>query len=381
MRVASCGGAASRAACTSAAIANESSRSPFARRRRDLDHLVPALLELRTHQLGQLAALGDVDLVEGHDARPLGEWHGGAGGVGVNRVRRELGLDHFEVGDGVAVRFERGAVDHVHQRGAAFHVAQELETQPLALAGARDQARHVGDGEADVAGLHDPEVRHQRRERVVRDLRTGGRQHRDQARLAGAGEADQCHVRDRLELEDDVVGPAGLAEEREAGRLAPCGRECCVAEPTATALGHDEARAGTDQVGDDVAVGVLDDGAAGDAQLEILAIAAVPHVPLTRCTVAAAAVRGVVVLQQGRRGRVDHQDHVAAASAVRAVGAPERLELLTMDRGAAVAAVTARHVQHHPVDEARHRCCLLAVPNEWNLVESLVKSIVERVKG
>ena len=43
---------------------------------------------------------------------------------------------------------ERGAVEHVHERRAALDVAQELQAQALALAGARDQAGHVGDGEA-----------------------------------------------------------------------------------------------------------------------------------------------------------------------------------------------------------------------------------------
>jgi hypothetical protein len=36
---------------------------------------------------------------------------------------------------------------HVHQHRAALDVPQELQAEALALAGARDQAGHVGDGE------------------------------------------------------------------------------------------------------------------------------------------------------------------------------------------------------------------------------------------
>ena len=49
-------------------------------------------------------------------------------------------------------------------------------------------------------------------------------------------------------------------------------------------------------------------------------------------------------------------DHVAAAAAVAAVRAAERLELLPVDRGAAVAAVAGGDVQHDAVDERRHWC-------------------------
>jgi GTPase involved in cell partitioning and DNA repair len=53
---------------------------------------------------------------------------------------------------------------------------------------------------------------------------------------------------------------------------------------------------------------------------------------------------------------VDGQDDRAATSAVAAVGPPERLELLTLDRGHAVATVPGGDVQHDAVDEGRHAC-------------------------
>jgi hypothetical protein len=61
-----------------------------------------------------------------------------------------------------------------------------------------------------------------------------------------------------------------------------------------------------------------------------------------------------VEVEQRGRARVHHQDHVAAAAAVAAVGAAERLELLPVDRGAAVSAVARLHLQRDPVGELRH---------------------------
>src|SRR5690606_7321365 len=114
---------------------------------------------------------------------------------------------------------EGGAVEHVHERGAALDVAQELKSQPLALAGTLDEAGHVGDRVAALAGLHDAEVGMQGRERVIRDLRLRRRHGRDEARLARRRVPDEGDVRDDLELEEDVSLPAWGAEQREAGGL------------------------------------------------------------------------------------------------------------------------------------------------------------------
>ena len=155
------------------------------RDRRDLEHAVAAGLELGPDELGELPRLGHVDLVQRDELRALEQRRLALGhGVG-----GELGEDDVEVGQRVAAGLEGGAVEHVHERGAALDVAEELEAEAAALARALDEAGHVGDGEADVARLHDAEVRMQRGEGVVGDLRPRGGDGGDQARLAGGGEA------------------------------------------------------------------------------------------------------------------------------------------------------------------------------------------------
>jgi len=106
-----------------------------------------------------------------------------------------------------------------------------------------------------------------------------------------------------------------------------------------------------DEVDDDVPRAVLDDGPFRDRQHEVVAVGAVALVTGPGSTVARLAVRVAVVVEQRRRLRVDPEDDGAAAAAVAAVGAAERLELLALDGGDAVAAGSGAEVQHHAVDE------------------------------
>ena len=78
-----------------------------------------------------------------------------------------------------------GEVEHQAQDPRPLDVAEELVTEPLALAGALDETGNVGDDELGIVIETDhAEVRLERRERVVGDLRLGRRDHRDQRALA-----------------------------------------------------------------------------------------------------------------------------------------------------------------------------------------------------
>ena len=212
---------------------------------------------------------------------------------------------------------------------------------------------HVGDRERRVAGGDHTEVGHQRGERVVGDLGARPRDRGDQAGLAGAGEADEADVGDHLELEDDLELVAGLAEQREAGGLALGGGQRRVAEAAAAALGDDQLGARSDHVGQHVAGAVGDHGAVRDRQDQVGAVGAVAVAAGTVAAVLAAPLRAVVVVDQRGDVGVDPQDHRATGAAVAAVGATERLELLAVHRGDAVAASAGADVQRHPVDEGR----------------------------
>ena len=226
--------------------------------------------------------------------------------------------------------------------------------QAPALAGARDQSRHVGHDELDVTGFDHAEVRDQRGERVVGDLRPGRGHRRDQGGLAGAGEADQPDIGHRLQLEDEAALLPRLALEREPGRLAPRAREGRVPEAAPAARGGHEAGADAEQVGQHLAAGGLDLGPVRHRDDQVGTVGAGAVGALALPAVGGPADRAAVEVEQGGRTRVHLQDHVAAAPAVAPVRAAQRLELLPVNRGAAVSAVAGLHPQRDPVGELRH---------------------------
>ena len=259
-------------------------------------------------------------------------------------VAGQLGLDRVQVADRIAAGLVRRAVEHVHQRRAAFDVLEEVMAEALALARAGDQAGHVRDDELDLARLDHAEVRDQGGEGVVGDLRPGGGHGGDQAGLARVGEADEADIGHRLELQGEVAGIPRLALEREARGLAARRRERRVAESAPAARRGDVLGAGPHQVGEHLSVAGENHRAVRDLDYQIFTGGAVAVRPLALTAVPGLPDRAAVKVEQRRAGRVDLEDHAAAAAAVAAVGAAERLELLPVDRCAAVPAMAGLHL-------------------------------------
>ena len=326
---------------------------------RDLDDLQSAAFELGPDHLGHRLAVGQVRLVQGHDAGPLIQRHHAVAALGEDRLHcigRQFGLDGLEVGDGIAIGLQGAAVQHVDQGCAAFDVTQELQSEPLALGGAGDQTGDVGHGVADLSGLDHTQVGHQGGEGIVRDLGAGGRQGRDQRGLAGGREADQRDVRHGLELQHHVAGITGDAQQGEAGGLALLRGQGRIAQSSQSAFGHHIAGALADHVGQDVALPVLDHGAVRHGQHQRLTVLAVTEVALAAVAVAGVTMRCMVVGQQRGGLAVHHQGDVAAVAAVAAVGAAEGLELLPLHRDAAMPPGAAGDMQDHAVHESCHDC-------------------------
>ncbi len=277
-------------------------------------------------------------------------------------VGRQLSFDRLEVADRIAVGFHRRAVDDVHERGAPLDVAQELKTQTAPFTRATNEAGNVGHREPRLPRLHDAEVRDERGERVVGDLRPGGRQRRDQRGLARVRVADERDVSDGLQFEHDILDRAWLAEQREAGRLATRRRQRCVAEAATPTLRDDVGRTRADQVGQHDAVLGLDDRAVGDGQDHVLAVGTIAIAALARLAGRGPPVRGVVKRQQRGGVGVDDERDVAPAATVTAVRTAERLVLLAVDRRATVATVARAGMEDDTVDERRHRVLLAVGP-------------------
>ena len=320
--------------------------------RRDLADLQAPGRKHLTGPPGRVPRLRDVDLVEGDDPWPPGQVRPGGLGVG-----REFRLDGVQVRHGIPVRLPgraRSAVEHVDQHDAAFHVAQEVQAEPLAAAGAGNQPGHVGHHVLGFAGLHDAQVRGERRERVVRDLRPGRGHGRDQRGLACVGEANQARVGHGLQFQDQGVLGARFAAQGESGGPAPRRGKGRVAEPAPAALRGHEPGPGADQVGEHLAVRRLDHGAVGDGHDQVRPVGAAAVRSRALLAVARAAHRPAVQVEQRGHARVHLENDVAAAASVAAVGAAERLELLPVHRRAAVPAVTRLHLDGDVVGKLGH---------------------------
>ena len=221
--------------------------------------------------------------------------------------------------------------------------------------GAFDQPRHVGERELVVAPAHHAEVRFERRERIIGDLRLRCAQRGDQRRLSRVGEADQRRVGEQLELEAQPLLLAVLTLLGEARRAPRVREEPRVAAPTLSAARREPAVAVAHEVGQHVVVGAVDDRALGHVDDEVGAAHTVLRLPRPVRPRPGLAVRVVAKREERRDVAVRLQPHVAAPAAVAAVGPAARHVRLSPEGDAARAAVATLDVALRYVDEARHR--------------------------
>ena len=98
-------------------------------------------------------------------------------------------------------------VEDEREEPCARHVPEEAVAEALALAGAGDQARNVGDHEGPAVDplVHDPELGREGGEGIVADPGTRGAKRAQQRGLPGVGQADESHIGENLELQADLA--------------------------------------------------------------------------------------------------------------------------------------------------------------------------------
>ena len=202
--------------------------------------------------------------------------------------------------------------------------------------------------------IHDAEVGVERGEVIVCNLGARLGYDGEKRRLADVREADETDVREELQLEHNVVLltlKTGLCKAR---RLA--GRRCEVGvAPAALAAAAEDERLGVGHVLDDlVRLCVAHDGAAGDADREILALLAELARALTVHAVVGDVFALVAEVHQRRHIVVDHKDNVAAVAAVSTVGTARGDILFAVERHRAVAALAGAAEDACLIDK---RCC------------------------
>ncbi len=249
----------------------------------------------------------------------------------------------------------------MHQHARALDVAQEAVAEPRAFVRAFDQAGNVDHHERlEVGDAHDAELRLERGERIVGDLRTRRADDAEQRRLPGVRQADHAGVGEQLELQAQLAAFAGLAVVREVRRLARRGREMLVALTAAAALGDAQPLVRRAQVGEQPRDALLPSASS------TVRVTSVPTG--TRITSSSPALPDLLFCEPGLAGfgrelllepEVDQraqlgigdQHDVAAAPAVAAGRAAFGHVLLTPPRHDAVAAVAGRDRDARLVDE------------------------------
>ena len=254
------------------------------------------------------------------------------------------------------VFLERGNEMQEHPR--ALDVAEEPVADANALVGALDQAGNIGEHEFAAVDGGYAEVRVQRGEGIIGDLRTRPGDGGEEGRLAGIGQADQAGVGDQLEPEPDGLLLALETRIGMARGLVGGGLEMGVAEAAIAADGEAVALADLGQVADQRLVVFLEDlRSCGHFQGDAVATGA--------GAVAAHAVAAGLGLEMLLEAVVDqrvepvdgcHPD-ITAAATIAAVGSAELDVFLAPERDATGATVAGADIDLGFVEEFH-----LAVP-------------------
>jgi hypothetical protein len=210
-----------------------------------------------------------------------------------------------------------------------------------------------------------PRFGHERRERVVGDLRAGRRHGGDERALADVGETDDADVCEELQLEAQIALFTRRARRGAPWRAIDAAFEARVAEAMKTALRHQQPRAVTDQVADQfLGIGVVDQGALGHSHDEVVGTLADAIRTLSGLAVGGAKQALEAEIDQRVQARIDFQVDAAAIAAVATVGATARNEFLTAKTQAAVTAVAGLDGDQCFVDEFHGRRLLWSGPKQ-----------------
>ena len=244
-------------------------------------------------------------------------------------------------------------IHEVREDRATLHVPEELISESVAFMRAFDETGDVGDHERlIVVARNHAEIRDERREGIIRDLRFGRADDGDERRFAGVRETNDPNVSDQLELDEQLTLFPILARLREPWGLPRGSGEVLIALPASAAFRDGDLLPVLSQVGDHVAGDLVTDdrpyrqldrdvgaGVAGHPRAHT--VLAAPRFPL--------ALELEVVKRVEAPGRDD--EHGSAAAAVSTGWAASGDELFAPERDASGPAVSGLDLDGGLVDE------------------------------
>ena len=306
-------------------------------RGRDAEHADdPLVLDVERRRLG-----AQIGLVQDDHLRSF---------VQSGAVRGELSIDRVPTLRSVAFR----GVDHMQQQPRALEMRKELVPQADTLARSLDQSRHVGDDQLPAVGRLDrAEVRRERREWILRDLRPCVRDARQERRLPRVGQSDERRIGKQLQAQLNRAFFPRHADLGEAWRLPGRRRITLVAMAAAAALGHDDPRAGPGEVCDQTVFLVEYLGADRHREHCVLSVGTVRELPAARAAPPCPELLIRADACQIAALRIRDEHDVAAPATVAAVGPAFGDELLAPEVDRAVAAATGDHCQLGAIVEHR----------------------------
>ena len=199
---------------------------------------------LRLEMRGESSHLGlvveRVDLVRGDDLwLPSQEPRPGVRGAGcLSREARQLVANRGKILDRVATRRGRD-VYHMDENTSPFEVAEELMAEPVTNVCPFDETGYIRDHEAAIiAQAHYPEVRGQRRKRIVRNLGVGGGDTRDERGLSDVRKPNQADVGKQLQLQVELPHFTRLSRVNAARRAVCRGRKPLIPSSAPASSGY-----------------------------------------------------------------------------------------------------------------------------------------------
>src|SRR3954470_12769978 len=235
-------------------------------------------------------------------------------------MRPELVADDVVVPAGVTGR----PVDDVDEDACPFDVTQERVTETGAAACALDQPRDVGDRRAtlvEVAEIEHTEIRLERRERIVGDLRRSCGDCSEGAPLPRVRQADQADVCDEAELQADPCLGSRLALLGMLRSLVGRRLEMRVAEAASPPARDYRALADCDEIRDELPGLVEIDSSPGrDVEGQVLAGFAVPSRSRAPTAGRRTEVMPVVEVTKRRLTGIDAEVDRATPTSIAAIG-------------------------------------------------------------
>lgn len=223
------------------------------------------------------------------------------------------------------------------------------------ICGTLDETGDVGDDEFEVVlDPNDAEIGFERGEWIVSDLRLRRGDSRDECRLPDVGESDQRDIGHELEFEIQPLLLTHFALLGEGGGPADVGQEAGIALPTPTTGCRHPTVAVMHQIGQHHAIEIVDHGALGNVDDEIIGPGSMLLLPLTVGAALGPTVGMVLERQQRGDVAIGHEPDIAASATVATVRTTLGDMGFASKRHTAGAAIAAPNIQLAFVDESGH---------------------------